>query len=463
MLKLYNTLTHKKQEFKPIKPKKVGLYTCGPTVYDYAHIGNLRTYVFEDILKRTLEFNGYNVKHVMNVTDVGHLASDADEGEDKMMKALKREGLRPSAESMKKLADKYFKAFKDDIKGLNIIPPDKWCKATEHIPEQIELVQTLMQKGYAYETSDAVYFDTAKLRDYGKLIHGEVEQGEAVARVESSEEKRNKKDFALWIKAVGRHKKHVMQWDSPWGRGFPGWHTECSAMSRKYLGQPFDIHCGGVDHIAVHHTNEIAQSEAAYGSILARFWLHGEFLTFGRGKMAKSAGTFITLKDIIGKGFSPMAYRYLCLTAHYRSKLNFTWESLEGAQNALDSLCAMARYWPEPANVNQEYLDWFKNAVNDDLDTPRALAKLWYVVKSADVQERSATILEFDKILGLGLKDCVAKPPKIPAKIKKMAEQREKARQDKDWQTADKLRKQIDEHGFAVEDTAKGPVIKLKI
>ncbi|MBU1921805.1 cysteine--tRNA ligase, partial [Patescibacteria group bacterium] len=384
MFKLYNTLTHKKQEFKPIKSKKVGLYTCGPTVYDFAHIGNLRTYIFEDILKRTLKMNGYAIKHVMNITDVGHLVSDADTGEDKMMKALRREGLKPDAQSMKELANKYFLAFKKDTGDLNIIPPDERPKATEHIKEQVELIKMLMVKGCAYETADAVYFDTARLKDYGKLAHGRAEVEEALARVESSKEKRNAPDFALWIKAVGRHEKHVMQWPSPWGRGFPGWHTECSAMSRKYLGQPFDIHCGGVDHIPVHHTNEIAQSEAAYGAPMANYWLHAEFLTFGRNKMAKSAGTFISLADMEKKGFKPLAYRYLCLTAHYRSKLNFTWESLAAAQNALESLYEVARYWPKPEAVEPSRLENFKEALNDDLDTPRALAELWFVVKSID-------------------------------------------------------------------------------
>ena len=462
MIQLYNTLTRKKQEFKPIKNKKVGLYTCGPTVYDFAHIGNLRTYLFEDVLKRTLEFNGYKVKHVMNVTDVGHLVSDADAGEDKMMKALKREGLDPTVESLKKIADNYFKIFKDDIKKLNIEEPDVWCKATDHIKEQIDIIQTLIEKDYAYETKDGVYFDTSKLKDYGKLTGQAREELEPGARVAVNKSKRNPTDFSLWMKAVGKHKNHVMQWPSPWGVGFPGWHIECSAMSRKYLSQPFDIHCGGIDHVPVHHTNEIAQSEAAYDEVLANFWIHGEFLTVGEGKMAKSAGTFITLNDVIEKGIDPLAYRYLTLTAHYRSKLNFTWDSLKSAESALHALWDEARYWPKPRKKDNKLIKKFNDAISDDLDTPKAIALLWMIVKDNN-GAKSATLLEFDKVLGLNLKKYIGHPPKIPSEIKKLAQGREAAREAKDWQKADEIREKIEKKGYILEDTPEGPLVKEKI
>lgn len=463
MIKLYNTLAHDKQEFKAISNKKVGLYTCGPTVYDFAHLGNLRTYIFEDILKRVLEFDGYKVRHVMNVTDVGHLVSDADEGEDKMMKALKREGLEPNFKSLKKLADQYFKVFRQDMKKLNLIEPDQWCKATEHIKEQIDLIQILMDKGFAYNTEDAVYFDTSKLKDYGKLTRQAREELEPGARVKVAKTKRNPTDFALWTKTVGKHKNHIMRWPSPWGEGFPGWHIECSAMSRKYLGQPFDIHCGGIDHVPVHHTNEIAQSEAAYDTPLANYWIHGEFLTVGEGKMAKSAGTFITLADVEKKEIDPLAYRYLNLTANYRSKLNFTWDSLKAAENALHTLQNEARYWPKPKKADKAALGKFKEAINDDMDMPKALAQLWMIVKERNNETKSATVLEMDKVFGLGLKKLIAHPPRITLRVKKLIEEREQARKDKDWPKADDIRSKIDELGYVVEDTSQGPIAKLKI
>ncbi|MDD4995393.1 MAG: cysteine--tRNA ligase [Patescibacteria group bacterium] len=463
MLQLYNTLTRKKDEFVPIKNKAVGLYTCGPTVYDFAHLGNLRTYIFEDILKRVLKFNGFRVRHVMNVTDVGHLVSDADEGEDKMMKALNREKLEPSVASLKKLADKYFEIFKKDISELNILEPDVWCKATGHIKEQINLIETLVQKGFAYETADGIYFNTSKLKDYGKLSGQAREELEPGARVALNPEKRNPTDFALWMKAVGKHASHLMRWPSLWGDGFPGWHIECSAMSRKYLGQPFDIHCGGIDHVSIHHTNEIAQSEAAYGTPLANFWLHGEFLTVAEGKMAKSSGTFITLEEVVKKKICPLAYRYLCLTAQYRSKLNFTWESLKAAESALVALSAESQYWKKPTKPNAEWMEKFTQAINDDLDMPRAIALLWYVVKTRDDGSKAATVLEFDKIFGLGLKGCVAKPPKIPASVKKLVRERERARESREFAQADSLRGEIEKAGFTVEDTADGAVIRIKI
>ena len=332
MLKFYNTLSKKKKVFKPLKDKKVGLYTCGPTVYLYAHIGNLRTYIFEDILKRVLLYNGYKVKHIMNITDVGHLTSDADTGEDKIELKAKKE-----RKTAWQIADFYTKAFKRDLKFLNIKEPDFWVKATKTIEGQIKLIKILEKKGFTYKISDGIYFDSSKLKTYGKLRGKQRIKIKPGARIEMVPGKKNPTDFALW-KFTPPGIKRQMEWDSPWNRGFPGWHTECVVMSIKYLGIPFDIHCGGVDHILIHHTNEIAQGEAAFGKILAKYWLHGEFLVLKEGRMGKSEGNIVILEDLIKKGFNSLAYRYLCLGAHYRSKLTFSWEGLEASQNALDNL-----------------------------------------------------------------------------------------------------------------------------
>lgn len=462
-LVLYNTLTRKKEQFKPLKDKKVGLYACGPTVYDFAHIGNFRTYIFEDILVRVLHYNNYNVKHVMNITDVGHLVSDADEGEDKMMKALKREGLKPTKESMLKIAEMYTKAFKQDMKDLNLVEPDIWCKATEHIKEMINLVKTLEKKGYTYKTSDGIYFNTNKFDNYLKLTGQNPEELKAGARIEMGE-KKNPTDFALWIFAIGKHKNQIMTWDSPWGKGFPGWHIECSAMAMKYLGNTLDIHCGGIDHIPVHHTNEIAQSEASTGKQFARWWIHGEFLQVNLGKMAKSAGTFIILKDIKEKGFDPLAYKYLTYQTHYRTPLNFTWESLESAQNAFENLKTKILEIKEKTiqkDESNDYVKQFNCAINDDLNIPKALGVMNKLLKSdLTNKQKYATILRFDKIFGLNLDK--VKSIKIPDSIKKLAKERELARANKDFKKADKIRDKIENKGYLIEDSATGPKIKLK-
>jgi len=330
-LKLYNTLSRKKEVFKPLKNKLVKLYTCGPTVYWYAHLGNLRTYIFEDILKRVLKYQGFKVIHLMNITDVGHLTSNQDIGEDKIEIAARKE-----KKSAWQIANFYTKKFKEDLKALNIIPPNLWAKATDYIKEQIDLIKILEKKGFTYKIEDGIYFDTSKLKTYGRLWPKKMKI-KAGARVEMVKGKKNPTDFALW-KFSPKNIKRQMEWDSPWGKGFPGWHTECVAMAIKNLGINFDIHCGGVDHVLIHHTNEIAQSEAAFGKILARFWLHGEFLLLKEGRMGKSEGNIITLADLKEKGFNPLAYRYLCLNSHYRSKLIFSWKALKGAQNALINL-----------------------------------------------------------------------------------------------------------------------------
>ena len=463
MLKLLNTLGKKKQEFIPLKKGRVGLYSCGPTVYNYAHIGNLRAYIFADILKRILKYNKYKVKHVMNITDVGHLTSDADEGEDKMIKALKREGKELNEKSMKQIAKFYTKAFKNDIEKLNILEPDVWSRATKHVREMIKMVQQIQKNGYAYETSDGIYFNTAKLDDYGKLAKLDITGIKPGARVEINPEKKNPTDFALWFKAVGKGKNHIMQWKSPWGKGWPGWHIECSAMSSKYLGQPFDIHTGGIDHIPIHHTNEIAQAEAAQNKPLANYWLHNEFLILDKEKMAKSDESFITLSSLIKKGFEPLAYRYLCLSAHYRSPLSFSWENLKSAQNALNNLYQTIAHYPKPGKVIESEEQKFKQAINDDLNLPQVLAIVWDLIKSNQPDNKKmATVLKFDQVLGLNLAKTKTALLKIPTKIKKLAEQRQELREQKKWSEADQVRKKIDELGFQVEDTTRGSVVKKK-
>lgn len=449
MVKLYNTISRKIEEFKPIKDKEVGIYNCGPTVYSYATIGNLRTYIFEDVLRRVLEFNGYTVKEVMNVTDVGHLTSDADTGEDKVESAAKKRG-----ESAWELAEKYTKQFVTDLEKLNIILPTVMPKATDHIQEMIKLVEALEKKGFTYSTSDGIYFDTSKLKDYGKLARLNLKGQLAGARVEINSEKKNPYDFALW-KFSPKGEKRQMEWASPWGVGFPGWHIECSAMSTKYLGQPFDIHTGGIDHIPTHHTNEIAQSEGAFGKPLADYFLHGEFLVWSAGKMSKSKGNIVTLTELSEQGYDSISYRYLTLTAHYRSKLNFSYESLDGAQNALRSLREVVSSYPAPSTVNSQFEAKFKEKVNDDLDMPGALASAWELVKS-ELPEgiKAATLFRFDEVLGLNL---AASQTKIEVAAKKLIDEREEARASKDFSKADLLRNQLEEMGYALQDTPTGP------
>jgi cysteinyl-tRNA synthetase len=461
-VKLYNTLSRKKQIFKPIKPGGVKLYTCGITAYWFAHLGNLRTYIFEDILRRVLEYNGYQVKHIMNITDVGHLTSDADTGEDKIEVGAKRE--RKTAWQIAKF---YTAAFKRDIKRLNIQSPTLWARATDHIKEQVELIKILEKKGFTYIISDGIYFDTSKLKTYGRLWPKKMKI-KAGARVEMVPGKRNPTDFALW-KFTPPGVKRQMEWDSPWGRGFPGWHTECIVMAAKYLGVPFDIHCGGIDHIPIHHTNEIAQAEAAFGKILANFWLHGEFLVLRKGRMGKSEGNIIILEDLIKNGYNPLAYRYLCLTTHYRSKLDFSWQTLKAAQSALDNLSQkIIEFQPQTIihfpRLRKTYYSAFQrkflNYINDDLNTPKALSLLWEVIRNPRLsnQEKYKLLLDFDKVFGLDL--AKIKKPKIPQKIKKLVNLREKYRQQENWQKADEIRQKIKQIGYQIEDTKAGPKIK---
>lgn len=455
-LHLYDTYTRSLREFQPLTPGQVGLYACGPTVYDFAHIGNLRTYIFEDLLRRALEFNGYRVQHVVNITDVGHLVSDADEGEDKMEKGARRTG-----KTAWQIAAEYTQAFQADLQRLNILEPSRWCKATDHIPEQIETIRRIEANGYTYRTSDGIYFDTAKLPDYGYLARLDIEGLEAGARVEMGE-KRHLTDFALW-KFSPPGQQRQMEWDSPWGKGFPGWHIECSAMAAKYLGDYFDIHCGGEDHINVHHTNEIAQTQASVGTRLANFWLHAYFLQLDEAKMSKSAGGFLRMQTLLDKGYDPLAYRFFCLSAHYRARLNFNWESLDGAVTALNRLRNAAYEWGAPGQADEGFVDRFMAHINDDLNLPRALAVTWELVKSdLPAPVKKATLLQFDRVLGLGLAEWKPAAEIIPADIVALAQQRQEARAAKRWADADALRKQIGEAGYEVEDTPSGPRVKTR-
>lgn len=451
MIKLYNTLTRKKQIFKPIK-KTVGLYTCGPTVYWYAHIGNLRTYILNDILKRVLEYNKYKVNHIMNLTDVGHLTSDSDTGDDKIELRAKKE-----KKTAWQIADFYTKAFQKDTKALNIKPPSKYVKATATIKEQINLIELLEKKGFTYQIEDGLYFDTSKTNNYGKLAGLKERKLKAGARIKIAEGKKNITDSALW-KFAQKGIKRQMEWDSPWGKGFPGWHTECVAIAIKYLGIPFDIHTGGIDLIPTHHTNEIAQARAGYNKDLAKFWIHGEYLISKEGKMAKSKGDIITIETLKEKNINPIAYRYLTLGTHYKSPLSFSWESLEAAQSALDNLYEKISELKKEKGINKYYLDKFQDFINDDLNTPRALALMWDLIKDKKAKNKYKTLLEFDKVFGLDINKI--KKITIPNKIKSLVKQREEHRIKKEWAKADRIRKEIEGLGYQIEDTGKEAKIK---
>lgn len=459
---LTNSLTRKKEKFEPISPPDVGLYTCGMTVYDYAHIGHGRKYVMDDILKRILVANGYKVKHVQNVTDVGHLVSDADSGEDKLEK-----GASKSGKSVWEIAEFFTNNFYDSMDKLNIARPEVICKATDHIPEQIELIKKIIENGFGYNTPEAVYFDTTKFEKYGEAFGQKLEEKKVAVReeVQTGEHKKHPADFALWFKRVGRFANHTMHWDSPWGDGFPGWHVECSAMSMKYLGEQFDIHTGGEDHLSVHHPNEIAQSEAASGKRpFVKYWLHCAFLMVDGGKMSKSLKNFYTVDDIVNKGFNPMALRYFYLTSHYRVPQNFTWEALSAAQVSLDKLKSQILSFKSQGDrtvLSEEkekkvdmYRADFMAAVNDDMNTPKALALLWEMLKSNIPSiDKYDLAMGFDEILGLNLSEA-PEVKAIPDKIKKLFEKRDELRRVKKFEEADKIRNQIEDAGFEVRDTS---------
>jgi cysteinyl-tRNA synthetase len=456
------------EEVVPIKKGEVGMYTCGPTVYSFAHIGHGRKYVMDDLLKRVLMFNGYKVRHVMNITDVGHLVSDADEGEDKLEKGALRE-----KKTVWQVAQMYIDDFAEMTRQLNIVKPDIVCRATEEIPAQIELITKLMTKGFAYETPEAVYFDVGKFPRYNGLFGMEVADRVIAARdeVQTGEHKKNSQDFALWFKLVGRFVNHTMRWESPWGWGFPGWHIECSAMSQKYLGESFDIHTGGLEHQMVHHPNEIAQSEAATGKQMVKYWVHYGFLTVDGQKMAKSQDNFLRVVDVVEKGFSSMALRYLYLTAYYKTPLNFTWSSIAAAQGAYDKLVKFVidtRTRSQDSRVGlskeklkklQGFQEQFRAAVNNDLGTPQALAVLWEMMHSnIPDYDKLDQLLEWDEVLGLGLAN--VSEDKVPEAIALLGEKRLELRKKGEFVKADQIRAEMEKMGWVVEDSPTGPRYK---
>ena len=455
----YNTLTKSKEEFKPMQGNEVRIYTCGPTVYKDATIGNMKSYIFMDTLRRTLKYNGYDLKHAMNITDVGHLVSDGDEGEDKMVKAAKEEKKTPL-----EIAAFYTEKFLKDFDRLNIYRPEIICKATDHIKEMEEFVQKLLDNGFAYETSTAIYFDVSKLDEYGILSGIDLRNQKAGARVEIDEEKRNPYDFALWIKAP---ENHIMKWESPWGLCYPGWHIECSTMSNKYLGEVFDIHTGGIDLVPTHHENEIAQSKGCTGKVPARFWMHCEFLLIDGGKMSKSLGNTYLVQDIIDKGYDALAFKMMCFTSHYRNKLNFTWEALESSQNALNRLRDGYKKHSQgnekiEEDVIQEYKTKFQEAINDDLNMPVAMSVIWDVVKNPNKSKQLADLLvDFDKVLGVDIqKEVEEKTLEMPEEIKTLVEKRKEARANKDWALSDQIRDKLKEKGYVVKDTKEGMTVE---
>lgn len=468
-LSLYNTLGKEKQVFSlPSTANTVRMYNCGPTVYDVSHIGNLRSYIFADLVRRTLFYNGYRVKQVINITDFGHLSSDADAGQDKMTKALKREKLALTMENMRALAERYTEKFIEDLGALNVETASiAFPRASDHVKGEIALVRTLEEKAYTYEGEDGVYYDTSRFPEYGKLGDIDLEGLKSGARVPAAEEKRNVSDFLLW------KKDKKLGWDSPWGKGFPGWHIECSAMINATLGKQIDIHTGGIDLIPTHHNNEIAQSEAATGKRpFSRFWMHNEFLNISNEKISKSLGNMINLDEVIKKGFHPLAYRYYLLGAHYRTAMNFTWESLDAAQTAFLKLRAFVDQHPTDGTVIEGYRARMHERINDDVDTAGALAVLWEMIKDdthspADIR---ATILDIDTVLGLNLsnKDSraesfysalfgkVVTADAIPAEVQELVDRRNDARTRKAWDEADSLRKEVEILGYSIDDAPEG-------
>ncbi len=456
-LKLYNTITREKETFTPINDV-TRIYSCGPTVYSFAHIGNFRAYVFMDTLRRVLKYNGYTLKHAMNITDVGHLESDADEGEDKIAKAARKENKDPY-----EIAAFYTNIFLRDFEKLNIDKPEIICKATDHINEMIEYVSDIVKRGYGYETSKGIYFDISKLDKYPILQERKVDEQIAGARVEVDKEKKNPEDFAIWIKAP---EKHLMKWDSPWGLSYPGWHIECSAMSSKYLGEEFDIHTGGIDHIPTHHENEIAQSKGRCGKVPARFWMHCNFLTIDGGKMSKSLGNIYTIDTLEQKGIDPIAYKLFCFSSHYRNKLNFTFE---GAISANTSLVRLREGYQKhicgtdmvDKDKIKEFEEKFHKAINDDLNMPVAMSVVWDVIKYPIKSKQIADLLlKFDKVLGIKIDKKQEAKEDIPEEIQKLVEERDKAREEKNWELSDKLRDIIKEKGYIIKDSKCGASIE---
>lgn len=458
-IKFYNTLSRKKEEFTPIDSKEIRMYSCGPTVYYFAHIGNLRAYLFMDNLRRVLKYNGYNLKHVMNITDVGHLVSDADEGEDKMMKAAKRENKNPF-----EIADFYMKEFLKDIEKLNIDKPEIIARATEHIDVMEEYVKKIIDNGYTYQTEDTVYFDTSKLDKYGVLSNRNVEEQKAGARVEFDTNKKNISDFALWIKAP---ENHIMKWNSFFGKSYPGWHLECSAMGCKYLGENFDIHTGGIDHIPIHHENEIAQSKGYSGKLPANYWMHVNFLQVDGGKMSKSLNNIYTLEDLKQKGYEPLVYKMFNFNSTYRSNINFTWKTMDAAKIALERL--REGYLKQKEGTEdveeekiKEYENKFLDAINDDLNMPMAMSVVWDVIKNSVKSQKFVKLLDkFDEVLGFNLKDYQPKQEKeLPEEVIELINKRNIARQEKNWEESDRIRNLLIEKGYNVKDSKEGTIVE---
>lgn len=461
---LFNTATRTKEEFKPIRKNSVLLYSCGPTVYDHAHIGNLRSYLVPDLIRRLLLRSGYTVKHTINVTDFGHLTDDGDDGEDKIMKGMRREGYEITLENMRSFAEPYIASFRKDLADFGNLEPTDLTRASDYVAEQIKIIETLIEKGYAYEASDGVYFDVGKFPSYGVLGNVDIEQLRAGARVEVNPEKRHPADFALW-------KNASLGWKSRFGIGFPGWHIECTAMAFATLGKQIDIHTGGEDLMYTHHNGEIAQAESVTGKQYVRYWLHNAFVTVSDDRMAKSKGTGIRLEDLAARGFSPTDYRYWLLTSHYRSPVNFTFEALEAAHQALTRLkrfvyidCADVR----ASYPHEKYEHAFLKTISDDLDTPKALAVLWELMKDQTVtkEQKLATLHTYDAILSLGLCDTVTEgqaalghleTKTAPEEVQKLLAEREKTRAAKNWLRADQLRDEIEAHGYTIDDTPSGP------
>ncbi len=465
-IQFYNTLTREKQDFSPIDGKTVRIYSCGPTVYSYAHIGNFRAYIFMDTLRRVLKYNGYNLKHVMNITDVGHLESDADEGEDKMEKAARKENKDPY-----EIAKYYTEIFFRDMQRLNIEKPEIIAKATDHINEMLEFVQGLVKNGYAYETSKGIYFDISKLDKYPVLSNRKVDEQIAGARVDVDKEKKNPYDFALWIKAP---ENHIMKWESPWGLSYPGWHIECSAMGRKYLGDEFDIHTGGIDHIPTHHENEIAQSKGLTGKIPAKFWMHVEFLQVDGGKMSKSLENVYTLDQLQEKGIEPLAYKLFCFTAHYRTKLNFTFDTALATQTALTRLReGFVKQLNGTEKIEnekiKEYENKFLETINDDLNMPAAMGIVWEIVRNSKTSKQYADLLlKFDEVLGLDLANSEkylneAKNIQLPEEVQNLLEKRKQARAEKNWALSDEIRDKLNAMGYIVKDSKDGMTVEKKV
>ena len=458
---VYNTLTNKKEELKTVNPGEVRMYSCGPTVYNFAHIGNLRTYVFMDLLRRTLKLNDYKLLGVMNITDVGHLTSDADEGEDKMEKAAKQQKKSPL-----EIAAYYTSVFENDVKALNITLPEIVPKATDHIEEMIEFVKGLEEKGFAYETDDGIYFDIVKYGQYGVLSKLDLDEQLAGARVEVNDQKKHPADFAVWKKAP---KEHLQQWESPWGMGYPGWHIECSAMGRKYLGDTFDIHTGGVDHIPVHHENEIAQSNALLGHPAVNYWMHGEFMMVDNGKMSKSLGNTYTVDDLKKNSIMPLTFRYFCLNAHYRNKINFTWDAIKASQKAYIRLLEAvaqnknAESDEEAKALCENAYNQFLEAVNDDLNVPKALGILWNLLRSGNcAREIFDTAIKMDAVFGLDLEKGyvpMEQDNDIPQELLEKLNERAQARKEKNWALSDKLRDEINQAGYDIKDSPEGSTL----